>query len=475
MNFERLDQYLLEAEGKSKNELSKNNPYREIGFDDGKARLGWVRVLTFSKIEKCLKGLEGILKDKKNFIFIGMGGSINGIKPLISLYNKKRFIFTLDSLDPKACSEIINKIDIKRTLIFPISKSGTTKETQLLASTLKRLFSKEWRKHFCWLSDPTSFSKLDSLGWKRVRKVPIQVDENTDIGGRFSSPHTLIFLLPLYLFLNRNLNKLKEIYNEYLSFQEEIRRKAFYYAQKYKDNKFAYFHPIVSNMIKKEFFSWIIQLFQESLGSKKIDLSVKTLSCTEKEKSFLKLTLNLKTKNPVVSIMCYMYFFQVFIAYYSAFKKINFVTQNFVEKYKETMRKLEKESARDDSFIEILDLSSLIKRIKTKVKRNHKFIEIVLYFHPSPRVINELKSKFKESFSDKIILIFIGSNWNHTSYQAAFMDKHTFYVFLVRPEYKLSIPFLSERDLKENVWTLKLISKATHLTLKNKSVLLSLS
>ena len=51
---EILEKKLLEATGKNQELLSSDNPYREIGFDGGKKRLGWVRVTPYKKIEGVL-------------------------------------------------------------------------------------------------------------------------------------------------------------------------------------------------------------------------------------------------------------------------------------------------------------------------------------------------------------------------------------------------------------------------------------
>ncbi|MBU0897018.1 MAG: hypothetical protein KKB76_05300 [Candidatus Omnitrophica bacterium] len=52
MDKNELERYLFEAEGKDKSELSLENPYREIGFDGEKKRLGWVRNIPFLKIKQ---------------------------------------------------------------------------------------------------------------------------------------------------------------------------------------------------------------------------------------------------------------------------------------------------------------------------------------------------------------------------------------------------------------------------------------
>jgi hypothetical protein len=466
-----LEQYLLEAEGKAKGELPAENPYREIGFDADKKRLGWLRVIPFSSIKEALKAVLGTIGDKKYFVFVGMGGSINGIKALISLF-KTKFFFTLDNLDPQALEDILRKIkDKDKTLVIPISKSGTTLETQLLAATLKELFGDKWRRHFLWLTDPTSFEKLDSLGWTSTAKVPIQFDGATDIGGRFSCPHTIIFFLPLFLLLDKDFRKLEKIYNTYLSFQKTIRKEAYKKSGRYRNCKCVYFHPQAPKKMGEKLSSWIVQLFQESLGSKRKGLPVKTVGFSEKTPAmFLSLHFGLRINNVVSSLMAQMYFFEIFIAFYSAFKKINFVTQDFVEHYKCQMRKLESEKEQD---IPVLNLSQIIKKVKERLTQNHKFIEVVFYGYSKPRTLLKVKTAFSRAFSQKVVFVFTGSDWNHHSYQAAFADQETFYVLLVPQAYKTVLPPFSAGTISKNITTLKMISRATYLTLQDKSLLFS--
>ncbi|MFA5336848.1 MAG: hypothetical protein WC330_00780 [Candidatus Omnitrophota bacterium] len=467
--IDRLEQYFLEAQGKDKEEISSNNPYRKIGFDGDKRRLGWVRITPFNLIKDSLLSISPLLEGKENFIFVGMGGSINGIKTLFSLF-KGHKLFALDSLDPAATKAILKKIkNINKTLVIAISKSGTTQETQLLSLALREVFGSNWQKHFLWLADPSAFEKLETLGWKGVQVRHIQFDAQADVGGRFSCPHTLIFFLPLFLLMKQNINKLKQVYDIYLSSLDNSRHEAYLFAEEYKDKKPAYFFPQVKGNLGASFSSWIVQLFQESLGSKKQNFSVKTTGFLKAKNSlFLPIKLKAKIDNPVASLMSQMYFFQAFVAFYSAFKDINFVDQEFVEKYKDAMRKIEG-SKTDD--INLLNLNQVIKEVKEKISDKQKFIEVVLYFYPSKEIIRKVDKAFSRAFGDRMIFVFIGSDWNHHSYQAAFADENTFYVFLLAFDYKIPVEGISQATLNKNIEKLKIISKATHLTLEDKSLL----
>ena len=110
----------------------------------------------------------------------------------------------------------------------------------------------------------------------------------------------------------------------------------------------------------------------------------------------------------------------------------------------------------------------------TTLVLNHRFIEIVLYFYPDLEIVGSIKKIFTKEFGEKQILVFVGSDWNHQSYQAAFGSKDTFYVLLTSSSYKQDVSGVSNATLLKNIETLKVIAKATYLTLKDKSLLFSL-
>lgn len=469
-----LQSFLKSAAGREIKNIAIDNPYRSIGFDEGKKRLGWIKDIPFSRVRESLENILSVFEGKKNFIFVGMGGSINGIKPLFSIYGPERF-YVLDNLDPKAISGIIEAIDdLGETLVISISKSGTTKETQLLSRTLKEIFAnrigaERSNNSFLWLSDFTSFEKLDRLGWQGIRKTSIQFDAECDIGGRFSSPHTLIFILPLFLLLGKDFDKLERIYNSFISMKPKVSQKAVRACEKVKDKADARFSPHIDTRFGGSLSSWIVQLFQESLGSKLEDYSVKTLTNTGMD-GFSDLSLSLEIEDKAVSLMCQMYFFQCFIAYFCALRNINFVNQSYVEKYKDQMRKLQGQKSQGEK-LEVLDLDSLAGKVKESIKPQHQFIEVVLYFSPEAGLISLIKDKLAKDISGKITLVFVGSDWNHQSYQAAFADKDTFYVLLLPESFELGLPEASGESALRNVAALELIARATYLTIRDKSLL----
>ncbi len=472
-----LEKYLIEGANTIKEELSSDNPYSGIGFDGEQGRLGWVRTIPFSKIKESLEKVAPLFEDKKSFIFIGMGGSINGIKPLIALFKDRPF-YALDNLDPKAIIEIVDKIDnLKEAMVIAISKSGTTKETQLLSSTLREIFinrlgEDSWINNFLWVSDCDSFEKLDSLGWQGANKASIQFDQASDIGGRFAAPHTLIFFLPMFLLFDKDFSKLEDCYESFVNLKPKIQEKAYLASCECKGREDAYFSPLIAGGLGESFSSWVVQLFQESLGSKSKDLPVKTLINVVEDEIFFSLKIGLEIDNPLVSLISQMYFFQVFIAYYSAQKGINFVNQGFVEKYKQQVRMLENSGQEATSGKEI-NLENAIDAVKGIIRPEHCFVEVILYFYPTLEIKETIQKIVSQNLPGRRVLVFVGSDWNHQSYQAAFGSKDTFYLLFTASSYESSISEVSKNTLAKNVETLKVIAEATYLTIKDKSLLFS--
>ena len=102
------------------------------------------------------------------------------------------------------------------------------------------------------------------------------------------------------------------------------------------------------------------------------------------------------------------------------------------------------------------------------------FLEIVLYFFASDDLLNKIKKEFEQAFPQKQVLVFIGSDWNHQSYQAAFADKDTFYLLLLPSSFKKTVDTIADETLTNNIQTLQLIAKATYLTIQDKALLFNL-
>lgn len=364
---------LIQASGKqTKDQISEANLYRENGFEGENARLGWVIPPAWRDIERILNefmNLE-VVKGKTHYIFSGMGGSINATKALIRiLRGQSRFkLYTLDSLDPTAMVELFSSIDdLSKALVIGISKSGTTIETQDLLRALREGFHSQnldYQNHFLLLTDlPPGKQNMENAGWQSVEILPIQIDGGTDIGGRFIAPHTLIFLIPLLLLLNQDLNRLKALWDEYLSLREKLifesAKKAYELAKK-ETQRFAI---ILEEKLAQVLETWITQLFQESLGSKIAGFNPKTVVVASEAalEMFEEVRFDATSTRIIVEAMLSMFLLQVFVAIFAYYEGINFVTQPEVEVYK---KKIKEMSSQKKSPVERVAITELIERTK---------------------------------------------------------------------------------------------------------------
>lgn len=469
--MENLKEYLMEACGKKQEDVSSANPFRTAGFDEGKARLGWVTVPGYSRIKELLCEFKKIAAGKKYFIFVGMGGSVNGVKVLIP-YAPRKNIFALDSLDPQAFQDILKEVpDLKQTLVIAMSKTATTKETQCIAGSLRETIGS--LDNFLWVIDLSAKEILYSLGWQGAHVLPLQVDGQEDIGGRFSSPHTLVFLLPLFILLRQDIQKTERLWERYSSLQATLIDDAFSLARKHREVKKAFFAIQVKKTVTEHFQNWIVQLFNESLGSKKETLEVKTMVVGSGKipKEFFVVRSCYTTASPIVYIMAQMYFLQLFVAFYAAFQNLVFVNQPYVEVYKKELKLLCGTAA---GSVPLMNFSQLCDVIHQH-KGNCRFLEAILFFSLKPRQIKKLQGALQQKFPKLHPFVFVGSDWNHHSYQAAFRDKATLYLIVLKDKYLEKVSGLSRETVLHNTETLKQISFATFKTISEKAFYCRLS
>lgn len=472
MDKEMVIKSLQEAAKTPFKDLPDTNPFKDLGFDDEKARLGWVILPGSDDVRERLEEIKAMTAGKKYFVFAGMGGSINGIKALIQVRGKTDTLKTLDTLDPGGLEEILQEIELDKTLVIPISKSGTTKETIYMAGAFREVFKDNWKDHFLWLADPSSFEKLDKAGWEGVKKVAIQVDAKTDIGGRFSCPYTMIFLIPLYLIWGdlKDLKGVVSLWEEFLRLRNEVVGEAFSRARSFSSKNNAYFAFKLKSPLDLTLRTWLVQLFQESMGSKKAGFAVKTIvfNSGSVPEGFGVVEFIPASSQEVLDLMLVMCFLHYFCAFFSCDKGINFVTQEYVEKYKKEMNRIAGQPFENPPGINLKDL---VAKIKARLDfDSKKFIEIVFFWHASPQEAEKMQEYVQKEIPRKRVFVFSGSDWNHHSYQAAFRDEDTLFVLLVKEKYPDSIRGVSGQKLQQNTQTLQTISLATYNTIKDKSL-----
>jgi glucosamine 6-phosphate synthetase-like amidotransferase/phosphosugar isomerase protein len=458
------------------------NPFWKIGFDGEAARLGWVIPPTFEEIENSLNYFLSLnsIQNKDTFIFSGMGGSINTIKAVETILktNSSNRVFCIDSLDPAALKEIDSQIsDWSKVAVIGISKSGTTKETLSLLLTLKEKFTTkglDYKNHYLWIVDMPNKTKVEEAGFEGVDFMPIQVNRETDIGGRFTAPHTLIFLIPFLLLLNKDFAVLKDLWQQYLDKREQLLKEATNIGKTLAQNKSKYFAVKTDEQNAIALETWIIQLFQESLGSKLEGFSPKTIVTASKDlpKDFAGIMFDIKSDQLIVKAMLYMYLCQIVVAAISKERMINFVTQPEVEIYKKKMKEISTDSVPES---EKVPKNSLNNRMKEIIKNETKFIEAVCYWYLTSDERQTLHASLQSQFPNLNILVFTGSDWNHHSYQAASKNQDTVYLVLTKADYEILIDGFNGVSLEDNIKTLKTIAFATYSTLTEKASYLTLT
>ncbi len=146
-----------------------------------------------------------------NILILGIGGSALGgiavthalLKPYWNLLSKEQRngfpkIFFLDNIDPDAITSLLSFMDLKKTLVNVITKSGDTLETMAQYMIVKDLLEKElgddYRKNIVATTDMRT-GILRQIAEQEGYKTFVVPD---DVGGRFSV-FSAVGLLPFAL------------------------------------------------------------------------------------------------------------------------------------------------------------------------------------------------------------------------------------------------------------------------------------
>lgn len=217
-------------------------------------------------------------QSRKNFIQVGIGGSSLGPEMLVSALGKsdRRFEF-LNNIDPDKLKRQLNGLKPAETLFYFVSKSGGTAETMatlaIVCSWLKEngIETTNFSNHMVFATDPVK-SDLLELG-KDWGVSLLEIPSN--VGGRFSVLTPVGYLPALFAGLNiRDLaSGAEEIKKEILStnLSENILIKSANYLMSLRDIGFTQTVLMPYSSLLKDFSSWFVQLWAESLG-KKVDM-----------------------------------------------------------------------------------------------------------------------------------------------------------------------------------------------------------
>lgn len=139
---------------------------------------------------------SGRFADFEDIFILGTGGSSLGGKTICALATQKKpRLHFLDNIDPQTFTFLFQNVDLKKTGVLVISKSGSTIETLLQLLTCLQRFEKiSLQERFIVITEPTN---------NPLRKIAedhnwLCLDHPSDVGGRYSC-FSIVGLLPAIL------------------------------------------------------------------------------------------------------------------------------------------------------------------------------------------------------------------------------------------------------------------------------------
>ncbi len=225
-----------------------------------------------SLIARC-ESLFSKFHHKKYFIHVGIGGSALGTEMLLSALSQSsnvKFTF-INNIDPDDLSRKLEDINLHEALIYVVSKSGTTAETVAAMSIIIQKFKNlgitesKYKDYFVFCTDPQKGElKNISRQWDiETLEIP------ANVGGRFSVL-TPVGLFPS-LFAGINIQGLLEGAEKIKQnlFNKDKAQKFFELAQWIKalhDQGVQQTVMMPYSSLLREYSSWFVQLWAESLG-----------------------------------------------------------------------------------------------------------------------------------------------------------------------------------------------------------------
>ncbi len=211
------------------------------------------------------------IKELKNFkkfktiAIIGMGGSILGTEAIYSFLEEKikKKVYFFNDLNAKKILDFKKKENLKKTLIFVISKSGDTVET--LSNIFLLNIIKKNSKNIIIISE-----RANNLLYNLAKKFNLKyVEHKSHIGGRYSvlSETGMIpaYLMGLNTFsLRKNIKKFLNGSNKTFLKNSTVQLANLLSSKKKNNLIFLNYSPRI-----EKFLFWCQQLIAESLGKNK--------------------------------------------------------------------------------------------------------------------------------------------------------------------------------------------------------------
>ncbi|MDI6890160.1 MAG: glucose-6-phosphate isomerase [Thermodesulfovibrionales bacterium] len=126
---------------------------------------------------------QEVREESENFLILGIGGSALGPKALLEAlspfhnFTKSPKVFIYDNVDPRTLKHILSLIDLKKTSVNVISKSGSTAETaasfMILWDGMRELLKRRFSKRFIATTDPEKGNLRTIVGREGLKSLPI--------------------------------------------------------------------------------------------------------------------------------------------------------------------------------------------------------------------------------------------------------------------------------------------------------------
>lgn len=220
---------------------------------------------------------ETIRNTSNYFLLLGIGGSALGPRALLEalkpFYNMKHSpnIFIYDNVDPATLKTILSIVDLKKTTINVVTKSGSTVETMssflILMDTMKKTLGSDFSRRIIATTDPEKGILREIAQKEHLRSFPV----HPGVVGRFSalSPVGLLVASVSGVNIKSLLKGARKIVQQCT--EEDIWKNPaylcaalMYLIEQKKKKDISVIVPYSDRL--KAFSEWYCQLWAESLG-----------------------------------------------------------------------------------------------------------------------------------------------------------------------------------------------------------------
>lgn len=236
--------------------------------DASSGRQGWMALPDDTEMIRRVKSAAKQAAKFENCLVLGIGGSDLGARAIYKALGKSKAGMKLNfaggNTDPDELYNALAQLDLKKTLVNIISKSGDTIEPMSAFEIVKQLFKKKvgknYNQHILATTDQSSGSLRAMVDSEKFGSLPIP----KNVGGRFSVL-TDVGLFPLACAGISITDILNGAASERSHEEAEVFAGLQYLAYQ-KNQKIQILMPYSESL--REFGFWFRQLWAESLGKK---------------------------------------------------------------------------------------------------------------------------------------------------------------------------------------------------------------